>query len=177
MNFYTGKDLARSFRDVRGNTITIAEEIPEDKYTFQAAPEVRSVGRLLTHIAITPRFQLATHANRVVDLATVNFAEVIARTAAEEATPRSKAEIVALLRSEGNAYASFLDGLDDAFLAERVAMPAGAEPPAKTRFEMLMSPKEHEMHHRGQLMLVQRMIGLVPHLTRRQQERFAASRR
>ena len=43
--------------------------------------------------------------------------------------------------------------------------------------EMLMSPKEHEMHHRGQLMLVQRMIGLVPHLTRRQQERLAQPRR
>ena len=38
---YTGKDLARSFRDVRGNTITIAEEIPAEKYTFQAAPGVQ----------------------------------------------------------------------------------------------------------------------------------------
>lgn len=27
--------------------------------------------------------------------------------------------------------------------------------------------KEHEMHHRGQLMLVERMLGIVPHLTRR----------
>ena len=55
-------------------------------------------------------------------------------------------------------------------------MPPGAQPAAKSRFEMLMSPKEHEMHHRGQLMLVQRMIGLVPHLTRRQQERMAQPR-
>ena len=52
-------------------------------------------------------------------------------------------------------------------------MPPGAEPTTKTRFEMLMSAKEHEMHHRGQLMLLQRMIGLVPHLTRRMQERMA----
>jgi uncharacterized damage-inducible protein DinB len=177
MNFYTGKDLARSFRDVRGNTITIAEEIPADKYTFQATPEVRSVGRLLTHIALTPRFQLTTHSNRVVDLATIDFADVISRAATEEAAPRTKGEIVALLRSEGEAYAAFVDALDDVFLAERVAMPPGAQPASKTRFEMLMSPKEHEMHHRGQLMLVQRMIGLVPHLTRRQQERFAAPRR
>jgi uncharacterized damage-inducible protein DinB len=56
-------------------------------------------------------------------------------------------------------------------------MPPGTQPATKTRFEMLMAPKEHEMHHRGQLMLVQRMIGLVPHLTRQQQERFAAARR
>jgi uncharacterized damage-inducible protein DinB len=174
---YTGKDLARSFREVRGNTIAIAEDIPEEKYAFQATPEVRSIGRLLVHIALTPRFQLTTHTNAVVDLSTVNFGDVLARAAADEAQPRSKAEIVELLRKEGEAYASFLDKASNDFLAERVAMPPGAHPATKSRFEMLMSPKEHEMHHRGQLMLVQRMIGLVPHLTRRQQERLAQPRR
>jgi uncharacterized damage-inducible protein DinB len=29
------------------------------------------------------------------------------------------------------------------------------------------------MHHRGQLMLLERMIGVVPHLTRQMQERMA----
>jgi uncharacterized damage-inducible protein DinB len=47
-------------------------------------------------------------------------------------------------------------------------------PSSKSRFEMLLGPKEHEMHHRGQLMLVQRMLGKVPHLTRQMQERVAA---
>ena len=37
-----------------------------------------------------------------------------------------------------------------------------------------MGMKEHEMHHRGQLMLIQRLIGQVPHLTRQTQERWAA---
>jgi len=32
------------------------------------------------------------------------------------------------------------------------------------------------MHHRAQLMLIERMIGIVPHLTRQMQERFAAAR-
>ncbi len=92
---------------------------------------------------------------------------------AEEAKPRTKAETIAYLKSQGEAFASFLKGLSDEFLAEPVAMPPGAEPATKTRFEMLLSPKEHEMHHRGQLMLLQRMIGLVPHLTRQMQERMA----
>jgi uncharacterized damage-inducible protein DinB len=48
-------------------------------------------------------------------------------------------------------------------------------PPSKTRFEMLLSTKEHEMHHRGQLMLIERMLGIVPHLTRQMQERMAAA--
>jgi uncharacterized damage-inducible protein DinB len=40
---------------------------------------------------------------------------------------------------------------------------------------MILSVKEHEMHHRGQLMLIERVIGIVPHLTRDMQARFAAA--
>jgi uncharacterized damage-inducible protein DinB len=53
-------------------------------------------------------------------------------------------------------------------------MAPGMQPPAKSRFEMLLGAKEHEMHHRAQLMTLQRMIGQVPHLTRQMQERMAA---
>jgi hypothetical protein len=31
------------------------------------------------------------------------------------------------------------------------------------------------MHHRAQLMLVERILGIVPHLTRQMQERLAAA--
>jgi len=44
-------------------------------------------------------------------------------------------------------------------------MPKGMPEASKTRFEMLLGVKEHEMHHRGQLMLMERLIGIVPHLT------------
>ena len=55
-----------------------------------------------------------------------------------------------------------------------VEYPEGMEPRIKSRFEMLIAAKEHEMHHRGQLMIVQRLLGLKPHLTR-QMEEFIAS--
>jgi uncharacterized damage-inducible protein DinB len=42
---------------------------------------------------------------------------------------------------------------------------------------MLLGPKEHEMHHRGQLMLIQRLLGQVPELTRRRQAFQAAAAR
>ena len=87
---------------------------------------------------------------------------------------RSKAEILEMLHTEGEKYAKALEGLSEAFLAERVQYPQGMMPPAKSRFEMLIAPKEHEMHHRGQLMVIQRMLGMVPPLTRQMQERIAA---
>ena len=50
--------------------------------------------------------------------------------------------------------------------------PAGMQPPDKSRFEMLLCAKEHEMHHRGQLMVMERLLGIVPHLTRDMQARM-----
>ena len=47
-------------------------------------------------------------------------------------------------------------------------------PPSKSRFEMLLGAKEHEMHHRGQLMVIQRLLGITPHLTRKRQDAMAA---
>jgi uncharacterized damage-inducible protein DinB len=173
MTYYGAGDLAASFRQVRGNTIQMAEEIPEAQYGFQAAPECRTVAQTLAHIAVLPRFQLHVHQNGIGDFRTLNFMELIQPLMAEEATPRSKAEILALLESEGEKAAAYLAGLSESMLAERVVMPTGSEPPTKTRFEMLMSLKEHEMHHRGQLMVIQRILGLTPHLTRQMRERMA----
>jgi uncharacterized damage-inducible protein DinB len=175
MSYYGGRDLAAAFRTVRNNTIKIAEEVPETKYDFKPAPDCRSIGQTLVHIALGSGFQAHIHQNKVNDLKTVNFPELFQKMVTEEGKPRNKAETIALLKSEGDKFASFLEGLNESFLSERVSMPPGAPEPTKSRFEMLLSPKEHEMHHRGQLMTMQRMIGQVPHLTRQMQERMAAA--
>jgi uncharacterized damage-inducible protein DinB len=175
MNCYGGKHLAESSRTVRRNTLKIAEEIPEDKYTFKATPDTKSVGQRLTHIALGHRFQQQMHqVKKVKTLEGFNFPALMQQLGAEEQKPRSKAEIIQLLTLEGEAWAAWLEGLSDDFLAEQVTMPAGAQPAARSRLEMLLSPKEHEMHHRGQLMLIQRMLGITPHLTRDFEARMAA---
>ncbi len=95
----------------------------------------------------------------------------IRRRGSQGRAPRRRS--IAFLKTEGDKFAAFLESVPEPFLAEQVTMPPGMTPPAKSRFEMLLAPKEHEMHHRGQLMTMQRMIGQVPHLTRQMQERMA----
>ena len=174
MTYYGATQLAESFRTVRKNTLQIAEDIPENKYSFAAAPDTRSVEKLLTHIALSPRFQHMIHGvERRNNLEGFDFQSLMQQMHAEEAKPRTKAEVIELLRKEGENWASFLAGLSDDFLGQTVTMPKGAVPPSRTRFDMLLSVKEHEMHHRGQLMMIERMIGIVPHLTRQMQARMA----
>jgi uncharacterized damage-inducible protein DinB len=176
MNGYTAKDVADSFRTVRKNTLVIAEEIPEDRYNFKPAADVRSVAELLTHIAVAYTFQYQVQAvERRSNMEGFDFPALMQRLAAEEKQSRTKDQILELLRASGDKWAGWVEGLSDDFLDERIHFPKGAVPPSKTRFEMILSVKEHEMHHRGQLMLIERMLTIVPHLTRQMQARMAAS--
>lgn len=175
MNYYGAKELAEGIRTVRKNTIIIAEEIGEQHYGFRAAPDTRTVALMLAHIALVPKLQEQFHAiERRTTLEGFNFPAFFAKLIADEQTPRSKAQLIALLKEEGDRVAQWLDTVSDDFLGERVSMPPGMTPPSKTRFEMILGVKEHEMHHRGQLMLIERMVGIVPHLTREMQARMAA---
>jgi len=175
MNYYGPKELAESCRTVRKNTIAIANDIPAEKYNFRAAENTRSVGELLAHISLAHSFQYQIHAEeRRTTLEGFDFPALMQRLMAEEKATRTKEQTVELLKTSGEKWAGFVEGLTESFLAEQVAMPAMMARPPKSRFEMILGVKEHEMHHRGQLMLIERIIGIVPHLTREMQARMAA---
>ena len=172
MTYYGPKDIASSFRTVRKNTVQIAEDIPEEKYSFRPAAETRTVAQTLAHIAMIPRFH--REMAKATSMDGIDFPKLFAEMSTEENKPRTKAELVKWLRESGEDFAKWIETLPEDVLAQVVTFPAGAQPPTRTRFDMLLGVKEHEMHHRGQLMLVERIIGVTPHLTRQQQERMAA---
>ena len=173
---YGGKDLARALRTVRANTVQAAEEIPDSKLDFSPAPGTRTVRQLLTHIAFGDSF-MQFQKERRTSFEGVDFGAFMAPLAAEEQKPRTKAELIVLLKERGEATATWMESLSDDVLAETFTQPPGAPSATKTRFEMIMGAKEHEMHHRAQLFLILRLLGQTPHLTRQMQERMAAQQR
>jgi uncharacterized damage-inducible protein DinB len=176
MNYYGAKELATSFRTVRKNTLAIAEDIPEEQYSYRPFEESRTVAEMLAHIALGPRFQQQViFVEKRTSMEGFDFPKLMGEVRAEIAKPRTKAEIIALLKEEGEKYAEAVESLADDFLGGRVMMPPGGTPPSRTRFDMLLAVKEHEMHHRSQLMLIERILGITPHLTRENQARMAAA--
>ena len=164
MNLYGPKQLTESMRMVRKNTIRIAEDIPEKDYGYRPTPESRSVAETLVHIAWAPQSARRTHGEqRLSSLESFDFGELLRRSQEEERRPRSKAEIISMLQSEGERYCEWLGALPETVLAEQVRMRDGT---VKNRLEMLLGSKEHEMHHRAQLMVIERLLGIVPHVTR-----------
>ena len=174
MNYYGAKELAESWRTVRRNTVQVAEDIPEEKYSFRAAPDTMSVGEMLSHLACTPYWAQECHfVEKKSSVGMEDFGKWMGAIDTRSKGMTSKAQIVATLKNDGEAFAKQLEAMTDAQLGESVTAPNGS----KTRFEMLLGVKEHEMHHRAQLFLIERMVGIVPHLTRARQQRQAAPAR
>ena len=173
LTIYDGTDFARQFRVVRNNTVQIAKDIPELNYSHVLAPDCRTVAALLTHMAVSPRMWFEVHGKqRVQTLVGFDFVRLANDAKAEEVKPRTKPEILELLRDEGDRFAGWLETLKPEFLAEMIPVADGSG--TKSRFEQLLGAKEHEMHHRGQLMLIERQLGIVPHLTRQAEEHMAS---
>ena len=58
-------------------------------------------------------------------------------------------------QAEGDAFASLLEGLPESTLAEQVTHAARRSPGDQEPFrDAAVGSKEHEMHHRGQLMTI-----------------------
>lgn len=168
MQSYGTKHMAESWRTVRKNTIQIAEEIPADQYGFRATPETMSVMQLLAHLASythwAEQVHFAEHKNEITG---PDFGRYMGEGGAIAASLTSKALIVDALITRGEGFALALEAMTDDQLDEMVVLPGAS----KSRFEMLLGIKEHEMHHRAQLMLIERLLGMVPHLTRARQSR------
>jgi uncharacterized damage-inducible protein DinB len=177
MMIYGGKDMAASFRTVRRNTIQIASDIPDDNYGFRPTPDTRSVAEELAHIAASTLWVVQAHeVDRTTFITYDDFGAYMTRIADVAAALTARTDIINALTKNGEEFASFLARMTDDQLAERVGFPPPIQPSTKTRFEMLLGTKEHEMHHRAKLMVIERLLGIVPHLSRGRAEMKAPAR-
>src|SRR5262249_15788094 len=124
MNLYGLKQLVESARTVRQNTILIAEDISESDYGYRPTPESRSVAETLVHIAMLSRASRLLHEE--ASLEDFDFGQLIRKSEIEEKRPRSKNEIVELLRAEGEDWRRWLETLPETQLADHAPLPRRA---------------------------------------------------
>lgn len=172
MTYYSGKDLGRSFLTVRKNTIQVANDIPEEQYGFRATPDTRTVMEHLQHVAARSVWMKKMYGDdRKRSVSFEDFGTYTREANEQTAQLTTKAAIVDALTTRGNVFSAWLESLDEAAFAEMISFQDPVRNPSKSLFEVLLGAKEHEMHHRGQLMLMERLLGIVPHLTRARQGR------
>ena len=160
MNLYVPKQFADSIRTVRRNTIRIADEIHEDDYLYRPTVQCRSVAEILIHIAFFSNLDYLFHEEEhLTTLEAFDFGQFLRDSESQEKRLHTKSKLIELLRDSGESWAEWVEFLPEPFLAKEVAQRDGT---SNTRLEMILGTKEHEIHHRGQLTAIERMLGVVP---------------
>ena len=149
-------DLLAAWNREAKKLIDMAEDFPEDKYNYKPTPEVRSFAEQLTHVAE----------------ANARFAGLARGQAAggaehHEAAPKTKAEIVAMLKKSFEDAAAAIQSAGDAGLAQPIKLPTRTI----TGYGLWTSATINAAEHYGNLVVYYRLNGLVPPTTRAAQER------
>ena len=159
------------WREVRSGLIDEASQIPADKFEFRAADGMRTVAELLQHLVESQKFLVGEACRPDTNLLRKSFAENLKDYAPDVRGVNDKDGILQLL-------AAAMDDTD-----KQLREHADEMKNTMKRFDGKEMPKlafmsfaiAHEMYHRGQLTVYERLLGIEPVLTQRFRKAFGES--
>jgi len=153
-NPYTS-ELKVQYTDIRRDIIESAEKMPEEKYNFRPASEVRSFGQLVEHL-VDDQYALCALARGEKNPHKPE--QGVGRSA------YSKVQLVQALRKAFEYCDAVYEPLTDATASQRIQSYDGTMQP---RIQLLMINTHHAYLHYGNMIIYLRMNGLVPPSTAR----------
>lgn len=161
--------LIEGWKEVRKGLIEEASQIPDDKFSFRATPDTRSVAELLQHVVESQKMLVGESCRPDTNLMRQSFADHIKEYAAEVTAVQDKNGLLELMRSSmETSEASIRAGGEK--LQEMMRRFDGKD---MSKLDFLTFAVAHEMYHRGQLTVYLRLLGIEPALTRRFKKIFA----
>jgi uncharacterized damage-inducible protein DinB len=164
-------ELLTSWNEVRSGLILEAEQIPEEHFSFRPTDETRSVAEILQHIVETQKFLVGEACRRDASMIRQSFADQIKEHAPGVSAVKDKNGLLELLRSSMESAEESLRSHSD-LLKETLI---GLDGKPKAKLGVLNFIVGHEMYHRGQLTVYERLLGIEPQLTQRFKKIFARS--
>ena len=138
--------MAALFNMAKANILAAAEQMPEDKYSFQATKDVRSFGQLIGHITDAQNFFCAQIAGAPKQYAVV--AEKLA----------TKAELVGALKASFTACDAVIARVTDADLVKPLTIFGNQSNVAGA----LTFVTSHNWEHYGNIVTYMRLNSMVP---------------
>ena len=165
------ENIIESWKEVRSGLIEEANQIPADKFDFQPAPESRSVRSLLQHLVESQKFLVAEACRPDTNLMRHSFAENFKVYAPGVRDVEDKEELLNLLRTSMEESADKLRGAADE-MRNNMKRFDGRE---MSKLSFMSFAIAHEMYHRGQLTVYERLLNIEPALTTKFRKAFGAS--
>jgi uncharacterized damage-inducible protein DinB len=160
-----------SWREVRAGLIDEASQIPADKFTFKAADGMRSVAELLQHLIESQKLLVGEAVRPDTNLMRKSFAENIKAYAPDVRSINDKDGILNLLNTAMDDTEKLLREHADE-MKNTMKRFDGKE---MTKLAFMSFAIAHEMYHRGQLTVYERLLGIEPKLTQRFRKAFGES--
>ena len=131
----------QTYASVKNNLQKMAEQMPEENYSFKATPDVRTFGQLVAHVADTQA--------RLCSMASGEQKSVGA------ASKTAKADLVAALRDSFAICDAAFDSLTDATASQ----PGGM---GRSKLALLEYNTGHSNEEYGYMSVYMRLKGIVP---------------
>jgi uncharacterized damage-inducible protein DinB len=153
----------------RSGLIDEVEKIPDDQFSFRATPETRSIAELIQHIIEAQKILVAEGCHEAADIRRQSFADHTKEHAAGVSAVTDKQGLIDLLRSAMDDSESCMSALG----AKWDEPMMGLDGKQTTRGAFLTFAFSHEMYHRGQLTVFERLLNIEPVLTGKLKKFFA----
>jgi uncharacterized damage-inducible protein DinB len=160
-----------SWREVRAGLIDEASQIPADKFSFRAADGMRTVAELLQHLVESQKMLVGEACRSDTNLLRKSFADQIKDYAPTVREANDKNSILKLLATAMDEIEKQMREHADE-LKNTMKRFDGKE---MTKQAFMSFAIAHEMYHRGQLTVYERLLGIEPVLTQRFRKAFGES--
>jgi uncharacterized damage-inducible protein DinB len=157
------------WKEVRAGLITELAQIPAEQFGFQATPESRSVAGIIRHIVGAQELSTGELCRPDTDFTRVPFRELVERHAAVAHTGGDKEELIGSLRSTMESVEVALRAFGEEALREKVQYGK-----MMSKLDVLYLYITHEMYHRGQITVYERLMQIEPAATAKVRELLAA---
>lgn len=163
--------LIESWSEVRAGLTKEVSQVPEDKFSFRATPDTRSIAEVVQHIVETQKMLVGESCRADTNLRRQSFADHIKEYAPEVASVSDKNGLLELLRSSMEMAEASIRACGEGLQATMQRFD-GKE---VTKLDFLNFGVAHEMYHRGQLTVYERLLGVEPALTQYFKKLFATA--
>jgi uncharacterized damage-inducible protein DinB len=149
--------FAEVLEHAKAYTLEVANEMPEEKYTYRPTDAVRTFGQQMAHIGMSTKFILGVFIKG--EELTFDPAETAKM---EKQIGASKEECIKTIETAFDEVISTLKEMDDNSLQSKFIFLFSPEKPEFSKEDGFIFIRDHITHHRAQAIVYLRMNGLVP---------------
>ena len=157
------EEAIEAWGGARQGVIAEAGNIPPGDFDFRPTPRIRSVAELVSHIIDTGLMWTNELTRPTADFTRKSFPAFIRHYGGRVGHPRSKTELLRLLKSSHRAGVKQIREAGEVRMLQYVRRFDGER---GTRLTWMHHGIAHEEYHRAQIALYARLLGRTPALTR-----------